>query len=454
MAKPGAKRKPSTRKISERKKPALRAVPAAVPSVEIDPREIDRLKAELAAARVQIAELEARADIDPLLDILNRRGFERELARSLAYVKRYGTDAVLLYIDLDDFKAVNDNHGHAAGDELLKAVTAALTSQVRASDVIGRLGGDEFAVVLWNMSVTHAAGKARALEDIIAGATITRGAAKTLQSAPLPGSSRCRRSIRRRRRSMPPTARCMCANARSAACPSLGGGALASEHALNSPHVALRLAPSDASAIISGVIDLEPADLVAQDKLPLLQPLYLNQIGARRIGQSRNGGVEVAVFLLKARQLVAQLALFVFGHRHQPGESRPARVTAEDRSCQSELSRFPQSHSSSGTFGCHKGLAAGLAQPLTRIQPSSPLPRFWGILSCFKGQQIEETSYMSMQSQLADLEAQHRSIEAEINDMMSHPGSDDLKIHELKRRKLQLKDEIARLRQTESISVH
>ena len=61
---------------------------------------------------------------------------------------------------------------------------------------------------------------------------------------------------------------------------------------------------------------------------------------------------------------------------------------------------------------------------------------------------------MSMQSQLADLEAQHRSIEDEINDMMNHPGSDDLKIHELKRRKLQLKDEIARLRQTESTSVH
>ncbi len=165
MAKPGAKRKPSTRKISERKKPALRAVPAAVPSDHLDPRELDRLKAELAAARVQIAELEVRADIDPLLNILNRRGFERELARSLAYVKRYGTDAVLLYIDLDDFKSVNDSHGHATGDELLKAVTAALMSQVRASDVIGRLGGDEFAVVLWNMSVTHAGGKARALEE-------------------------------------------------------------------------------------------------------------------------------------------------------------------------------------------------------------------------------------------------------------------------------------------------
>lgn len=178
MAKPGAKRKPSPRRISERKKPALRAVPATVPPGEVDLREIDRLKAELAAARAQIAELEACADIDPLLNILNRRGFERELARSLAYVKRYGTDAVLLYIDLDDFKSINDSHGHAAGDELLKAVTAALTAQVRASDVIGRLGGDEFAVVLWNMSVTHAAGKARALEDLIAGTMVPRDPAR------------------------------------------------------------------------------------------------------------------------------------------------------------------------------------------------------------------------------------------------------------------------------------
>ena len=98
MAKPGAKRKPSPRKIAERKKPALRAVPAAVPSDDVDHRELDRLKAELAAARNQIAELEARADIDPLLDILNRRGFERELARSLAYVKRHGTPAALRLI--------------------------------------------------------------------------------------------------------------------------------------------------------------------------------------------------------------------------------------------------------------------------------------------------------------------------------------------------------------------
>ena len=57
-------------------------------------------------------------------------------------------------------------------------VAAALTSQVRASDVIGRLGGDEFAVVMWNMNEAHAAAKARALEDIVARATIARGEAR------------------------------------------------------------------------------------------------------------------------------------------------------------------------------------------------------------------------------------------------------------------------------------
>ena len=140
--------------------------------------EIDRLKGELRAARAKITELEARADIDPLLDILNRRGFERELARSIAYVKRYGTDAVLIYLDLDGFKLVNDRCGHSAGDELLKAVAAALTGRVRASDVVARLGGDEFAILMWNVSEAHAVAKAHDLENAVAAVEVERGGIK------------------------------------------------------------------------------------------------------------------------------------------------------------------------------------------------------------------------------------------------------------------------------------
>jgi diguanylate cyclase (GGDEF)-like protein len=137
--------------------------------------EIERLKSDLTVMRARVSELEARADVDPLLDIFNRRGFERELKRSLAYVKRYGTDAVLIYLDLDGFKAVNDQYGHGAGDELLKAVAAALAAQVRASDVVARLGGDEFAVLMWNVSEVHAGTKARDLENAVANTAVMRG---------------------------------------------------------------------------------------------------------------------------------------------------------------------------------------------------------------------------------------------------------------------------------------
>ena len=114
--------------------------------------EIERLKADLLRAERRIAELETHADIDPLLDILNRRGFERELKRSLAYMERYGTVAALVYIDLDGFKAVNDRHGHGTGDALLKRVAGELTGHVRSSDLVARLGGDEFAVLMWNVN--------------------------------------------------------------------------------------------------------------------------------------------------------------------------------------------------------------------------------------------------------------------------------------------------------------
>ena len=123
--------------------------------------EVDALAAQLEASRARISELEARIDIDPLTDILNRRGFERELKRSLAYVKRYGTSVALVYVDLDGFKPVNDRHGHAAGDAVLKAIAAALVRNVRASDVVARIGGDEFAVLLWNVNAAGRRGQGR-----------------------------------------------------------------------------------------------------------------------------------------------------------------------------------------------------------------------------------------------------------------------------------------------------
>jgi diguanylate cyclase (GGDEF)-like protein len=144
---------------------------------------IRRLRTQLGKALARIEELEASADIDFLLDIPNRRRFERELDRSIAYIKRYHASGALIALDVDRLKPINDVFGHAAGDQVLKAVVAVLLRNVRSSDVIGRLGGDEFALLLWNMSETDARAKAASLEQAVdrlsftfRGRTVTAGA--------------------------------------------------------------------------------------------------------------------------------------------------------------------------------------------------------------------------------------------------------------------------------------
>jgi diguanylate cyclase (GGDEF)-like protein len=159
------------------------AAVSARPPAEGDAKaEIRRLKARLAKATACIEELQAAAETDFLLGIANRRGFERELARAISYIQRYHASGALIVLDVDRLKPINDQFGHAAGDEVLKAIVAALSRQIRSSDVIGRLGGDEFALVLWNLSETDAHAKAAALEEDIdrlsfafAGSTVGTG---------------------------------------------------------------------------------------------------------------------------------------------------------------------------------------------------------------------------------------------------------------------------------------
>lgn len=140
--------------------------PVAPPSAKAR-RQVAVLKAELAAAQARIDELQAWADTDFLLNIYNRRGFERELERSIAYIRRYNASAALIVLDVDRLKPINDSFGHAAGDIVLKGVVAVLMRHVRSSDVVGRLGGDEFGVLLWNLTQADALAKAAALEEAI-----------------------------------------------------------------------------------------------------------------------------------------------------------------------------------------------------------------------------------------------------------------------------------------------
>jgi len=130
--------------------------------------EVGRLEAELEDAARRTAELEQLADHDPLLAILNRRAFERELARTADLVERYGTPASILFVDLNKFKWINDVYGHQAGDAVLAHIAATIAANVRSSDIVGRLGGDEFAVILVQADREVATLKAERLEAIIA----------------------------------------------------------------------------------------------------------------------------------------------------------------------------------------------------------------------------------------------------------------------------------------------
>lgn len=136
-------------------------------SKDISKATIRGLRTKLTQALRRVAELEAAADTDFLLDIPNRRGFERELQRAIAYMKRYRASGALIVLDVDRLKPINDSFGHGAGDEVLKVIAATLTRQIRASDVVGRLGGDEFALLLWNLSETDAKAKAVIFEQAI-----------------------------------------------------------------------------------------------------------------------------------------------------------------------------------------------------------------------------------------------------------------------------------------------
>ena len=85
---------------------------------------------------------------DQLTNVLNARAFADRLSQELDRNRRYPRPLALLYMDLDNFKVINDTHGHQTGDAVLRLVADAMRSSVRQADVVGRLGGDEFAVLM------------------------------------------------------------------------------------------------------------------------------------------------------------------------------------------------------------------------------------------------------------------------------------------------------------------
>jgi diguanylate cyclase (GGDEF)-like protein len=109
---------------------------------------VEEISKHLSEQNKRIAELENLATTDALTRVLNRRGFEDCLTHELSVARRHGVGGVLIFVDLDEFKPINDTFGHAAGDEVLRTVSNLLRGHIRDTDYIGRLGGDEFAILL------------------------------------------------------------------------------------------------------------------------------------------------------------------------------------------------------------------------------------------------------------------------------------------------------------------
>lgn len=97
-----------------------------------------------------------QASHDPLTGLINRSAFETILQDVVKESVMTAGQSVLVYLDLDYFKRVNDTAGHAAGDELLRQLAGVMSSRMRASDIVARLGGDEFGLILRNCSVEYA----------------------------------------------------------------------------------------------------------------------------------------------------------------------------------------------------------------------------------------------------------------------------------------------------------
>ena len=108
------------------------------------------------------------ASHDPVTGLINRREFERRLCEFRLRARDHGERHALCYLDLDQFKIVNDTCGHGAGDQLLKQLTARLGTRVRESDVLARLGGDEFGLLLASCPLERAQALAEQVRDIVA----------------------------------------------------------------------------------------------------------------------------------------------------------------------------------------------------------------------------------------------------------------------------------------------
>ncbi|MET1757185.1 sensor domain-containing diguanylate cyclase [Novosphingobium sp. RD2P27] len=154
-------------------------------AVDTRPREFGSAEIAMlsAFARVVVDQLELRriAGRDQLTGALTRRGFIESAMQEIERFRRYGRIASIVMIDIDHFKAINDTHGHPAGDAVLREVAGILRGQERASDLLGRIGGEEFAMLMPETNAQGALAVAERLRAAIATTPVEAGSGIQLQ---------------------------------------------------------------------------------------------------------------------------------------------------------------------------------------------------------------------------------------------------------------------------------
>jgi two-component system cell cycle response regulator len=151
------------------------AADAVAPELIARVRVAYRSRQLLDLALRRYSDLEELAYHDELTELPNRRGASRQIEVLMSRARRHGHELALLLIDADRFKNVNDAHGHAAGDLVLREIAHRFRERVRAEDVVGRWGGEEFVVALPETTIEGAAAVAESLRAAVDGAAIEVG---------------------------------------------------------------------------------------------------------------------------------------------------------------------------------------------------------------------------------------------------------------------------------------
>lgn len=179
----------------------MEVVARPIPSEEEDTtdiilagRDISVRVAAEQALQASRRELETQARLDSLTGLANRRQFDEQLAVALGHWRRHGSAVALMYMDIDNFKQINDRFGHPAGDEVLRVFGQRLNACVRSGDLVARLGGDEFVVLIEDLSspataesiaskLIVAMGEGIVVEDLVLHVTTSIGIAYSVHPA-------------------------------------------------------------------------------------------------------------------------------------------------------------------------------------------------------------------------------------------------------------------------------